>query len=99
MGGGQRTQRHKLSPERRTRLEAVDGWVWDVLDAAWEEGFTHLEQYVAMKGHARVPGAYTTPDGYKLGGWVKTQRSKKKKLSPQRRKRLEALNDWVRKAR
>jgi superfamily II DNA or RNA helicase len=91
----QRKNETTLAPERRERLEALDGWVWDIKEAQWEEGFQHLEDYIAREGHARVPQVYATPEGYKLGTWVNWQRNKKDTLEPERRDRLEALDGWV----
>ena len=87
----------RLSAEREARLEAVDGWEWGPRDAAWEDGFAHLEAYAAEHGHARVPNAHVTSDGYKLGNWVANQRSNRnrEKLSAEREARLEAVDGWV----
>ena len=92
-----RTRRKLLSPERRTRLEKLDGWVWDVNEAAWEEGFEQLQEYVRTHGHARAPTSYTTSEGHKLGQWVGVQRAthKRKPLSRERKTRLEVLSGWV----
>jgi superfamily II DNA or RNA helicase len=86
-----------LTEDRRKRLEALPGWVWDVRDAMWEDGFTHTEQYVLEFGDARVPDDYTSPDGYRLGQWIGLQRAGKAggKLSLKRQQRLEALPGWV----
>ena len=56
---GQRTTKDSMSADRRRRLEALDGWVWDARDyaAAWEEGFAHLTACVQAEGSARVPPA------------------------------------------
>ena len=91
----QRTQKEKLTPERRKRLESLDGWVWDSLDAAWEEGFAELQQFVTTHGHARVPRSFRTSNGYGLATWVVTQRRRREQLSPERRARLESLKGWV----
>ena len=91
----QRSNREQLSSARRTRLADLEGWVWDAKEAAWEEGFAHLQQFVAREGDARVPGPYTTLDGYKLGRWVNKQRTKKEQLSRKRRSRLADLEGWV----
>lgn len=79
-------------PERRARLEALPGWVWDTREASWEEGFRALGEYVEAHGSATPAGTYTTAEGYKLGQWVKVQRGKCK--DPERRTRLETLPGW-----
>jgi len=87
----------KVSKEREARLEVVDGWTWDAVDAGWEDGFAHLVVYAAEHGHARVPNAHVTSDGYKLGQWVGVQRRARKKgsLSADREARLEAVAGWL----
>jgi hypothetical protein len=91
----QRTRRDSLSVDRRERLEALDGWVWDARAAAWEEGYAHLTAYVQAEGHARVLMTHRAPDGYKLGSWVNSQRTRRDSLSVNHRERLEALDGWV----
>ena len=95
------TQRSKLKkgelPQtRRERLSALPGWTWEALVTAWEQGFAHLESFVAREGHARVPGKWRE-DGYRLGQWVMVQRSisKKGRLDEDRRTRLEGLSGWI----
>ncbi len=88
-------RRGQLSAERQQRLEALSGWVWDLDDAIWEEWFSRLQQYVKRNGHTRMPAVHTSPDGENLGRWVINQRVKQKRLSPERRKRLEVLPGWV----
>ena len=83
----QRRNEAKLSPERLAKLER---FVWDALDAFWDEGFTHLQQYVAEHGHARVLQR-TVVEGYRLGGWVSNQRANKDQLSPERLAKLDSL--------
>ncbi len=84
------------SEERRRRLEALPGWVWDVHTAQWEEGFSNLSQFVERRGHARVPKGYVE-DGFNLGNWVLMQRRlfTSGRLSDEHRKRLEALPKWA----
>jgi len=85
-----------MSAERRQRLESLAGWVWvwDALEASWEEGFSHLTAYVQAEGHARVSQRHRTADGYPLGRWVGHQRSRKDSMSAERRQRLESLAGW-----
>ena len=95
---GQRYNKSKnlLSQDRIERLEALPGWSWDLLTEQWEEGFEQLQSYVKQHGNARVPWKYVTPDGFKLGNWVSSQRKNKSKnlLSQDRVERLEALPGW-----
>ena len=69
--------------------------MWDPHDTLWEKGFTQIQQFVASHGHARVPGSYRTADGYPLGTWVGTRRTKREQQSPERQARLESLKGWV----
>ncbi len=84
-----------LSAEREHRLEGLAGWTWDARSAQWEEGFIRLIEYIKAHGHARVPVTYTV-DGYKLGGWVNTQRdfNARGTLDSTRQQRLEGLPGW-----
>jgi superfamily II DNA or RNA helicase len=91
----QRLRRDDMSKDRRKRLETLAGWVWDLIEFQWEQGFKHLLAYVADKGQALVPGYYKTPGGYNLGRWVQRQRTNKEDMSKDQRKRLEALDGWV----
>jgi superfamily II DNA or RNA helicase len=87
----------KLDPERRARLEALPGWTWDAKEAAWEEGFIHLQRFIEREGHARVPSSYKDDDGFKLGGWVRHQREFRRRgeLSAERVRRLQSLHGWA----
>jgi hypothetical protein len=90
----QRLSQHKLSDQRKARLDML-GFDWDPIARQWEEGFEHLQAYVKEYGHARVPYQYKLPDGYKLGLWMTNQRHRPNSLSPDRKARLDALGfDW-----
>ena len=92
----QRTFRNSLDAERRARLEALKGWVWDIRDhLAWEEGFEHLEEFVAADGDASVPYKHISPDGFDLWRWVERQRIARNTMDPVRKKRLEAVIGWT----
>lgn len=88
--GNQRTRQTKLSHEQRASLEAL-GFVWDALADDWENGFVRLQQYIAAHGHALVPAAHTCDDGFRLGSWVNVQRTMQRKLSSDRKVRLDGL--------
>jgi hypothetical protein len=89
----QRFYKEQLLSERRCRLDDL-GFVWDIREAKWEEGFRHLKRYKDRVGHCRVPHMYTE-DGINLGAWVANQRSRKGQLSKERRCRLDELGfEW-----
>jgi superfamily II DNA or RNA helicase len=93
----QKFSRGDLSAEQVSRLEALPGWSWAVHAGQWEEGFRHLEKYLASHRDAQVSTSYEDPDdGYKLGVWVGSQRRRwtKGTLQPDRVERLEAHPGW-----
>ena len=93
----QRMNRDDLSADRLQLLEALPGWVWDAYAHRWERGYTPLVDYTKKNGTSRVPNRYETEDGFQLGQWVNTVRSRKKtgSLRPEYVKQLEQLADWT----
>lgn len=79
----------------KERLEALEGWVWNKLEFAWESGFQALQSYVQERGDARVLGGFKTSDGFNLGVWVGNQRRQKDSMPAAKKSRLEALNGWI----
>ena len=94
----QRRNRKSMAANRISRLEALPGWTWNVLDARWEEGFSRLKEFVAESGHARPPRLYVS-DGFPLGQWISEQRRGRDGISAVRQKRLEELPGWAWNAR
>lgn len=95
-------QRNRYNVYRRItapqvdQLEALPGWTWDLQDDAWDRGFDYLTEYVSRYGTSYIAMGYTV-DGYKLGSWVNNQRAwfRTKRLSHERRRRLESLKGWT----
>ena len=85
-----------LSEDRIQRLEELSGWIWDVLEEAWEEGFAVLQKYVEREGDARVSAKHKEGE-FSLGQWVKSQRRSKNKgqISEDHVQCLEELSGWT----
>jgi superfamily II DNA or RNA helicase len=85
----QRTSKNTMPAERRKRLDEI-GFVWDVFETGWEEGFAKLTMFKAREGHCRVPALHIE-EAFKLGRWVSIQRGNKDRISAKRRNRLDAI--------
>ncbi len=83
-------------PKKRIELLEAIGMDWQRFDGKWALGFSHLEAYVKEFGNAKVPYNYVCSDGFKLGNWATSQRSRKVtgKLSNDKIQKMEALG-WV----
>lgn len=87
-----------LAADRAGLLAAVPGWSWGRgKQDAWEEGFAHLQAFLAREGQARIPQTHREPDGYALGRWVSKQRyhHRRGKVPADRASRIEALPGWT----
>ena len=86
----------QLTEERVKRLDAI-GMIWDVPDYLWEKNFIEAMTYYRQNGHLDVPYRYTSPNGIKLGVWVRnlraihTGRSKGAPLTDEQIARLDSI--------
>src|SRR5262249_20232898 len=85
----QRVNIEKISTERRRRLDEL-GFIWDPIEADWEERFSYLKIYNERVGHCPVP-TRQRENGFRLGQWVSVQRQNKDKMTSERRQRLDEL--------
>lgn len=44
----------------------------------WYAGYKHAHEFYKLNGNLFVPCSYVCPDGYKLGQWIRSQRSARK---------------------
>ena len=86
----QRASRDIMFPDRRKRLNDI-GFVWDVSNKAWDDGFSKLLQFKEAKGHCLVPKGFVL-EGFSLGQWVSNQRKRKDHMHPNRRQRLDDID-------
>ena len=84
----QRYRKDLVPLERKRRLDAI-GFVWDWPDQLWEQNFALLK-FKRRNGHCCVPTFHKEGD-LKLGYWVATQRRNKRKMSSERRSRLNKI--------
>ena len=85
-----RGKKDKLSPEKIQRLDEL-GFVWNTIEEAWNRGFAYLKTYHKEHNDCLVPSKFETSDGYKLGVWVGSQRTRRNKLTAEKIKRLDEL--------
>jgi len=90
----QRTTKDSLSVERRSLLESLKGWSWNLFADKWNDGFEQLKHYVKTTGSASGSTSFKTNEGLGLGNWVSRQRKYKNSLSTERRKLLESCKGW-----
>jgi hypothetical protein len=88
--------RGKITQSQIAELESLPGWIWNTVEAQWEEGFVILQNFANREGHASPPGKHIE-NGFNLAGWVKWKRSqyKNEELDQSKIDLLEALPGWV----
>ena len=70
--------------------QSIDVEILEHLGASWDRMFGLLQKFHAREGHCRVDSSIQEK-GLSLGNWVRTQRSRKEKLTPDQIKRLNLL--------
>lgn len=92
----QRTKGANLPVDRHDRLETLPGWVWNEIEARWEERFRELQAFSEREGHCKV--SQRTGDGKRdpLGQWVREQRGNRGRvaMSATRADKLARLPGW-----
>jgi len=83
-------RQNEMIEKRIYRLDEI-GFVWDTFEDSWEEMFSELVKFKEVHGHTNVPAICS--ENPKLGRWVNTQRTvrKKGKLSHDRVRRLDEI--------
>ncbi|WP_419669115.1 Helicase associated domain protein [Streptomyces sp. 2-1] len=81
-----------LDPARIHALERL-GIIWDPRQQAFDRGLAHATAYAARHGHLAVP-VDEVNDGYPLGRWLATQRTRVGRLAAERTAALTALDPW-----
>jgi len=81
-----------LDAARAAALERL-GVVWDPRRQAWDRGHAHAAAWAGAHGHLTVP-VDEQHDGFALGRWLATQRSRSRRLTPGRVAALAALDPW-----
>ena len=74
-----RREGKKLTDEQVKKLESI-GMKWrDRKDIIWLSRYEMLKKYKDEKGTVKIPASYTAENGFKLGIWLRTQKSHLKK--------------------
>lgn len=63
----------RLDKEKVQRLEAI-GMVWGIEEVRWERQYQAAVDYYREHSDLNIPSQYETPDGIKLGQWLKRMR-------------------------
>lgn len=78
----------KMPQEQIDRLTAI-GMDWlNTVERTWVRGLNHCKEFRAKNGHLDVKVVYVCEDGYRLGEWLHSQRTHRKRLSEDKRQAL-----------
>jgi superfamily II DNA or RNA helicase len=88
----QHYRKGNLSSGRIKQLEEI-GFIWEVREDWFENGFQETLLYKEKKGNPNASQSYKTSEGYPLGNWQSTQRLRYNKgaITPDRIRRLEKI--------
>ncbi|GAA3265125.1 MULTISPECIES: DEAD/DEAH box helicase [Streptomyces] len=77
------------------RVHALErlGIIWDPRQQAFDRALAHAAAYAARHGHLAAP-VEEVHDGFPLGRWLATQRTRAESLTEQRATALTALDRW-----
>ncbi|WP_416972124.1 Helicase associated domain protein [Streptomyces sp. 4F14] len=77
------------------RVQALErlGIIWDPRQQAFDRALAHAAAYAARYGHLAAP-VDEIHDGFALGRWLATQRTRAETLTAQRAAALTALDRW-----
>ncbi|MFE0905384.1 Helicase associated domain protein [Streptomyces rochei] len=81
--------RGDMDADRVAQLEKL-GMVWSHFDVAWEEGLAAARGWSAEAGHLLAP-TDATYNGYRVGIWLKNQRTAARKAAEVEQRRAEGL--------
>ncbi|WP_435228409.1 Helicase associated domain protein [Streptomyces sp. Tue6028] len=86
---------HTTSALDAARTHALErlGIIWDPRQHAFDRGLAHAAAYATRHGHLAVP-VDETQDGFPLGRWLATQRTRAAALTSERAAALTALDPW-----
>ena len=85
--------RTTLTRAQSDRLDAI-GMVWETRNEhQWKQSYAAAKAYYEQNGDLKVPVMYETPDGLKLGAWVRRQKQSWKNGSHNDRKQYEMLSE------
>ncbi|MBQ4562247.1 MAG: Helicase associated domain protein [Clostridia bacterium] len=89
--------RAKLTEEQKRRLDEL-GMLWgNKQDIIWQKNYAAVCAYKKANGHLNIPVAYETPEGLRIGRWLRLQRETYEKgtLAPERKQKLDLIGmNW-----
>ena len=86
----QRQNKMHLTTDRVRRLDHL-GFSWNRFNDQWERAFRALRLFHTREGHCRVAISHIE-DGLKLGIWVRAQRQRRDRLTPEQISRLSSIS-------